>query len=52
MSRLLPHLYLEDCPRVIAMPRSLVVDRLEEAGYVGGGRHDDGGQEVVGQDLT
>ena len=44
--------YLEDSARVVAMPCSLVVDRLEEAWYVDRDCHDDGGQEVVGQDLT
>ena len=44
--------YLEDSPRVVAMPCSLVVDRLEEAWYVDRDCHDHDGQEVVGQDLT
>ena len=44
--------YLEDSPRVVAMPCSLVLDRLEEARDVDRDCHDDGGQEGVGQDLT
>ena len=52
MSRLLPHLYLENRPGVVAMPCSLVLDRLEEARDVDGDCHGDGGQEVLGQDLA
>ena len=48
----MPHMYLEDRPGVVAMSRSLVVDRLEVAWYIGDDRHDDGGQEVVDQDLA
>ena len=50
----MPHMYLEDRPGVVAMSCScsLVVDRLEVAWYVGDDRHDDGGQEVVDQDLA